>query len=340
MKKCFVHSAVSISAQNTFDNVQFLSDGKTLSEEKTNAMYPDFKQFIAATSLRRMATGVKMGVTAAKKALKDADLKMPDAILTGTGLGCITETEKFLTVLITDNELYLTPTSFIQSTHNTVGGAIALDLQCKSYNNTFTNGANSFESSLIDAKLSLEEGLKNILVGGIDELGTEFVDYLNLVEKQREKPVKVALSEGAQFFVLSSEAKNAVAEVVDVEISGSISEENIESKLKLFLNENYIFEEEIDAVIFGKNGDGFDAYYEILQNGIFSETQQLHYKHLCGEYFTASSFGFWVGTQILKFQNVPEILKLNSNQKRNYKTILLYNQLKGNNHSFVLLKRC
>ena len=56
--------------------------------------------------------------------------------------------------IITKN--ILTPTSFIQSTHNTVGGQIALELQCKGYNFTYVHGSNSFESALLDAKLQLE----------------------------------------------------------------------------------------------------------------------------------------------------------------------------------------
>jgi len=340
MKKVYINSAVSISAQNTFEDDAFLRSAKILTKEKTNAIYPDFREFIAVSSLRRMATGVKMGVTAAKKALIGANIEMPDAILTGTGMGCIEDTEKFLNTLIKNNEAYLTPTPFIQSTHNTVGGTIALALQCKGYNNTFTNGAVSFESALLDAKMGIDEGLNNILIGGVDELGLEFIDYLNLIEEQKDKPLKVSLGEGAQFFVISSKKEKAVVEVLDVIIFGKISEENIEKELKNFLKENEISEAEIDATILGKNGDGFDVYYEILQNGLFSETQQLHYKHLCGEYFTASSFGFWAGIQILKTRTIPEILKLNSDVKNNYKTILLYNQFKGENHSFILLRRC
>ena len=49
----------------------------------------------------------------------------------------------------------LTPTSFIQSTHNTVGGQIALGLECKGYNFTYVHASISFESALLDAQLQL-----------------------------------------------------------------------------------------------------------------------------------------------------------------------------------------
>lgn len=59
-------------------------------------------------------------------AMKDANVESVDAIITGTGLGCIEDSEKFLKSILDNKEEFLTPTSFIQSTHNTVGAQIAL----------------------------------------------------------------------------------------------------------------------------------------------------------------------------------------------------------------------
>ncbi len=85
---------------------------------------------------RRMSRIIKMGVCAAMKCLQDAEIKNPDAIITGTGMGCIEDTGKFLSSYIENEEKLLNPTPFIQSTHNTVGAAIALMLKCHNYNNT------------------------------------------------------------------------------------------------------------------------------------------------------------------------------------------------------------
>ena len=68
---------------------------------------------------------------------------------------------------------------------------------------------------------------------------------------------------------------------------------------------NNIKTDDIDAVILGNNGDAqFDGYYNVA-NTIFSKTPQVYYKHLSGEYNTASSFGFWVASKILKTQQIP-----------------------------------
>ena len=98
---------------------------------------------------------------------------------------------------------------------------------------------------------------------------------------------------------------------------------------------------DVDIIILGNNGDiDFDVYYENLQNKIFKNMQQLYYKHLSGEYNTASAFGLWTACQILREQKIPEILKLNESTNPSMESVLLYNQYRGEYHSFTLLKKC
>ena len=73
---------------------------------------------------------VKMGVSAAMMSMKKAGLEKVDAIITGTGMGCYEDTDKFLRSMLDNKEQLLTPTAFIQSTHNTVAGQIALIFKC------------------------------------------------------------------------------------------------------------------------------------------------------------------------------------------------------------------
>ena len=99
--------------------------------------------------------------------------------------------------------------------------------------------------------------------------------------------------------------------------------------------------DDIDVVVLGNNGDAdFDGFYNQLSDGIFSKTQQVFYKHLVGENNTVSAFGVWLASKILKTQTIPEIAKLNKINTSEIKTVLCYNQYRGENHSFVLLKKC
>jgi hypothetical protein len=107
-----------------------------------------------------------------------------------------------------------------------------------------------------------------------------------------------------------------------------------------FLASNNLTIEDIDAVVFGNNGDiEFDTYYVVLEN-IFSNIPQVYYKHLCGEYNTASSFGFWVASKIMKTQQIPQSIKMNDLTREKYTYLLLYNQYRGKDHSLILLKKC
>jgi hypothetical protein len=342
MKPCYINSAASISAQDTFDSNSFLETIITHQSKKAQAIHPKYKDFINPIASRRMATGVKMGIAASRIALKEALLETPDAIITGTGMGCIEDSEKFLNAIIDNDEQYLTPTSFIQSTHNTAGAQIALMLKCKGYNVTYVHGSVSFESALIDAQLMLQEHTANtVLVGALDELGTQFIQDMALAEAAEFKPITVPFGEGAHFFTLSSsKQKNTYCELKAIEITNKATPESIKEKLQTFLKRHNLVASNIDVLLLGNNGDGFDNYYHKLQDSIFNTTPQIHYKHLSGEFFTASAFGFWAAVNIIMQQEIPKALLINKVAKPSYKNVLLYNQFKGQQHSFILLTAC
>lgn len=354
MRKTYINGLGCISAQETFDTI-FLEKAEINENDTLFAVKPPiYKDFISPVAIRRMAKGVKNGIVASAIAMKEANVATVDAIITGTGMGCIEDSEKFLKAVIENKEEFLTPTSFIQSTHNTVGAQIALGLQCKAYNLTYVNASVSFESALLDAKMKIEEEEANaILVGGIDENAdytTSLFKLAGFIKKENEVPYKVLNStskgavygEGATFFVLENEKKSTTyAEVLDVEIINKLAVNEVESKCSAFLDANDLQVSDVDAIVLGFNGDvEFDAYYKILSENSFKNTPQVYYKQLSGEYNTASAFGLWVGAKIFKTQQVPKIIRVNNLEKPAYKTILLYNQYKGIDHSFILISKC
>ncbi len=354
MKKVYIKSVGSVSAQKTFDNAKFLDEIIDHENNILPIMDPNYKEYIPPVAARRMAKGIKMGVVASKIAMEEAKVDNVDAIITGTGLGCIKDSEKFVGAIIKDNEQYLTPTSFIQSTHNTVAGQIALGIGCKGYNFTYVHASISFESALLDAQLQLETNeAQNILVGGVDELTQHHIDIYTLIGHVKTEPTVASrllnsnskgaiLGEGANFFVVSNqkEASN-YAELIAVQTYNTLAIENLESAATNFLKEHDLNPKDIDVLILGSNGDvGFDTYYDTLGKALFNNTQQLYYKHLIGEFHTATSFAVWLGAKVLKSQTVPEAVKLNAIEASEVNTILIYNQYRGENHSFVLLRKC
>jgi 3-oxoacyl-(acyl-carrier-protein) synthase len=354
MRKVYIQSVGSISSQKTFDNSEFLEEITDYNDTVISVVNPIYKDYIPPAAARRMAKGIKMGVVASQIALKEANLDNIDAVITGTGMGCVVDSEKFVSAIIDDKEEYLTPTSFIQSTHNTVGGQIALGLGCKGYNFTYVHASNSFESALLDAKMQLElNEASSILVGGVDELGEHTVKIHRLINHIKPEVVSpsnvlnsntegAVFSEGANFFVLGNEKnQSSYAELVAVDIYNTLEKKVLPQLIETFLNNNDLNIEDVDVIIQGNNGDvSFDNYYKSLSEGLFAETAQVYYKHLCGEFNTASAFGVWLGAKILKTQGVPPIVELNDIKPSKIKTILLYNQYRGENHSFTLLRKC
>ena len=355
-KKIYINGVGCISPQNTFRNDDFLSDISEYESEYLTSIEPEYKQYISPIRLRRMSRIVKMGVSAAFIALDDAGVEIPDAIISGTGWGCLEDTEKFLTSMIDNKEQLLTPTAFIQSTHNTVSAQIALLKKCTGYNFTYTNRGFSFENSMIDAIYLLQEGnAKNILVGGIDEITP---NYYNITSKvgwwKKEKTSNLNLlqtnskgtlaGEGSTFFSVSSKKSDrSYAELKSLTtIYKPTSNEIIDNAVSNAVQNAGLTTSDIDLAILGYSGDSTkDKVYKDISQQSLKSVPRAWFKHLCGEYYVASSFGLWLASQILKSQTIPDAVLLDERDlSKPIQNILLYNHYDESNHSIYLISRC
>ncbi|WP_346983393.1 beta-ketoacyl synthase N-terminal-like domain-containing protein [Chryseobacterium sp. POE27] len=320
------------------------------SSQVLKAVEPLYKEFIPPAMIRRMSKTVKMSSVVSQFALKEAGIKNPDAIIVGTGIGCSQDSEKFLKNVLDNNEEFLTPTYFIQSTHNTVAGQIALGLQCHAYNFTYVNTSSSLEFSFLDAKLQINDGeAENILVGSTDEQTDRTMELYKLnktIKKEENLPVNylnsttegVIWGEGASFFVLGKDkTENSYAQLKDIQISNRLDLDETQQFIEDFLAKNNLSTQDIDAVILGFSGDTKADVYYIKAMDLFENSALLYYKHLSGEFNTASGFSTFMACHILKKQEIPEVMVINDLTKNEVKNILLYNHLGGNDHSLVLL---
>lgn len=351
MGKVYINGIASVSPQQ--ENIFTSEEIREYQQNIIPAIDQNYKEYIKPMLLRRMSKAVKMGLLSSKKSLEDAGIELPEAIFVGTGQGCMQDTEKFLEQIDSQNEQLLSPTSFIQSTHNTVGGQIALDLKCTGYNMTYTQDAVSFESAMKDAfdQFQLNE-IQSAIVGGVEEIAkisTRFQYYDNQLKAEEisnlelfdKRSAGTITSESAGFFVLqNSRNENTYAEVFDLKIFNEISAESISEEIIQFLKDNDLDASQIDAIMVGKNGDDrYDHYYENVLEDLFSEQQQLAFKHLVGDNNAVSSYAVWLCSQVLKFQRIPDFLKMNSVSHSEIRNILIYNQYLGKNHGLILLQR-
>jgi len=348
----YINSVACISVQDTL-NENFLQNLQPVnSPQVLKAIEPNYKEFIPPAASRRMSKTVKMSSVASQYALKEAGIENPDAIIVGTGMGCSQDSEKFLKNVIENNEEFLTPTFFIQSTHNTVSGQIALGLQCHAYNFTYVNTSSSLEFSFLDAKLQINDGeAENVLVGSTDEQTDRTMELYklnNTIKEERNLPVDflnsnsegVIWGEGSSFFVLGKEkTESSYAQLKDIQIINKLELAESQQFVEDFLAKNNLKSEDLDAVILGFSGDSeSDVYYKNVSE-LFPNSALLYYKHLSGEFNTASGFSTFMACHILKKQEIPEVMKINSVKKSDIKNILLYNHLGGKDHSLVLLEK-
>lgn len=248
---------------------------------------PDYKPIIPNPGIRRrMSRIIKMGVAAALQCINNET--QPEAIITATGLGCLADTEKFMAQLLDNNEQLLNPTAFIQSTFNTIGAQIALLQKLEVYNTTYVHRSHSFENALSDAKMLLDEGRHDILVGAIDEI----YETPRQIKQRLGLLNNITPGEGAQFFLLDNDPAQSIAAIHAVEYC--TAPPSVPHFLETALQKQGWDHNQIDIWMTGENGnEQHDAIYRtILPQS--SRARHIPFKRQCGEYPTAIAYA--VGT--------------------------------------------
>lgn len=352
----FINGLNSISPQDTFgessltemvreyDNVRFLK-----------CIEPKYSDFIDPMASRRMSRIVKMGLASALCCLKSSGVDNPGAIITGTGLGCIEDTTKFLASMYENEEKLLNPTPFIQSTHNTVSSAIAQIIKCNNYNNTYCDTGLAFENALLDAVMLINErAADNILLGAIDELTPSLFSITERLGFWKRNPVNslkllsdlskgTIAGEGVSFFLLGNQRnENSYCRIAGLKTMFT-GNNLITAELSEKMIRDLQFEEgpEIDLTLMGLNGDPEqDKIYNQLLETVFRNSRAACYKHLSGEYQTSVAFALYLAARIIKEQKVPAAMSLNNGSEREIKNILIYNHVRSASHSAILITKC
>lgn len=316
----YINAASTISHQPTFQNAGFSELIEPL-DNSSELISPNYKDYIDAGLLRRMSKILRMSVAAAKECLKQAEIDQPGAIIVGTGLGCLQDTEKFLSTFLSIEGL-LPPTSFIQSTHNTIAGQISLSIGNHGYNMTHTQNTLSFEHALIDASLLLSEGKDNIITGAADE----FITFLDEAAEHLVASSKRHLTSGASFFILGkNKTETSVARVKDVRTVGLI--QDIDAAIDLFLLDNFLNISEVDLVLYSdfSEREMMDSFaHQYFNEHYHADSKLINYTKLSGLYPTNSAFAMhYAVDRIQQEPKLKNVLILNGLNKINLGLILI-----------------
>lgn len=341
---CYIHAASAISPQLSFAPESFLLPLQTSAGNQLYVQDAPYREYISPVAIRRMSRMLKFSISAAIKAWRDAGEPALDGILTGTGNGSITDMQSFLMDMITLKEETLNPTAFIQSTFNSPNGWIAMQTKCEGYNQCFLHRGISFELALLDAQMLLSEaeGPQHLLAGCYDELTELYYiikDKIGYWKKENiaserlfhhnDTPGTIA-GEGAAFFVLSNQPENALAQIKGLAIlEENLSPAALSERLHTFLADNGLQAADIQLVLTGANGDSRNnAFYEAACAAL-PAAGVAGFKHLCGEYDTATGFGLWASVQLLQEGTVPEVMCLKDPTEEVRQILILNKAIRG-----------
>lgn len=161
-----VQPTVVNTTEGSENEIKILSHVEITSEEELEGI----RKYVKPLEVRRMGKIMKSSLLSSMEALAQANIEIPDAIITGTIYGCLEYSELLLEQMKEEGETMLKPTHFMQSTHNTIGSNIAIKTKCHGYNVTYTQGVESLEWAIRDAEMLIKEGkAKTVLVGCHDE---------------------------------------------------------------------------------------------------------------------------------------------------------------------------
>ncbi|HOS85200.1 MAG TPA: beta-ketoacyl synthase chain length factor [Bacteroidales bacterium] len=352
-KPIYINGLGSISIQQplSFEGIQQPLSYQT---PHVRCVEPNYKDFFDAVQARRLSKIIKRAIVTAKQAVDDSGISMPDAIVTGTGLGCVEDTEKFLDAMIRNEEKFLQPTFFIQSTHNTISSQIAIHMNCKGYNNTYIHRGVSFENALLDAYLLFQRGtIRTALVTGNDEMTPNYFILLGRIGywKQAIQNTRTCITQEQSNGSFAGEGSVSIM-FSDTPSSKSYACLNrmsllykpvkpMQQIIREFVADCGLNIDDIDVCMTGMNADiENDAVYNSVLQDLFSPNAIGTYKHICGEYYTSLSYGMLLSAYCIQQGIVPAHCILGGVEKSGVKHILLYNHFRNRDHSLMLLSTC
>lgn len=341
----YIHQSLCISPQETFDSINV--EELTIYTDKLVAKEPKYE--IPNGVLRRMGKAVRMGVGTALPFIKN-ELSF-DGIVIGTANGGMEDCIKFLNQIVDYEEGTLSPTNFVQSTTNAVAAQISFMSKNTGYNITHVMKGHSFENAIIDAVMLLKENENNTyLLGSVEEIST-YNYNLELLAKAFKKEETLnkelynhntegtIIGEGAAMYLVNNKEENAIAKVADIKLTYSKNDSELIDSFTTFLEKNNLKVEEIDAVLLGESGDNRNLhFYDAISQQLSDYTNQLRFKHFTGEYSTSISLGLWTILQMIELTEIPTHFIKTKGKSTQLKNILIYNNYKGRQHTFLLVK--
>lgn len=305
--RVYIKAATQISMQQPLSEA-WMTAPVEHTEPYVRSLDPNFRDWLNPLESRRMGKILKRALVTAQKVMHDSGVQQPDAVITGTGLGCIENTELFLDQLCREGEEMLKPTYFMQSTHNTISSLISIHDHLHGYNTTYSHKSVSFDSALLDAFTQLRLGdIRTALVTGNDEMTPSYFSILQRAGYVGQSG-QVAAGETSVAMMLTTDPADALCEIEEV----SMSVRGVQQPFA-----------PADLLVLGTNGvpQNDQLYREVAQHMPGVET--FEYKRLFGESYTVSGLGVYAAAHLLSQGRAGRVLFVNHSDNLNVTFVTL-----------------
>lgn len=249
---------------------------------------------------RRLNRITQMAIFAARRSHPSPPTKRL-AVALGTGFGCLDEGAIFIENLFTKNEAEPMPTRFPGSVHTAPSGQVAIDLGATGLNSAPTMGEISFESALWQAMNQIATGeADEALAGAVDELNKY---PLSIGKRWGFWNDRTIPGEAAVVANLAKQPADRapLARVTTVRLGRF--PRPFEAKREADWITAAVDLASIQTIVTGAKGwPALDDYYNEVIAELTRRTGRhftiCHYKQDCGEFYSASAYGFSVAVEL------------------------------------------
>ena len=242
-------------------------------------------------------------ITARKSHAPDATQRV--SVTIGTGLGCLEDAGAFIENLIAKDEREPMPSRFPNSVHNSPAGQVAIDQAAQAMNSAPTVGEITFECALWQgiSQLSIDEA-DCALVGAADEADKYL---LSIGQRWGAWNDDIKPGEGAMVasLVRAEKITAPLARVAAVKLGRYRRPFNAEAEADWITAAVDL--SQVGVFLSGAGGfmklePMYQAVAAALSKRAGRTVEHQTYKQLCGEYHSASGFGFSVAVNVAREQ--------------------------------------
>ena len=318
--------------------------------------------------IKRMGRGQAMAIAAVQRAIDNCPAPPARGGETAVSVGTAWAEEgdeiTFLETLIKFGEKGAKPAFFVNSVKNALASQLALTFGFQGENQTFTHDALSFESALWQGARLVRAGrARHAVVCGVEALvefqeihghllgwyGTDPAPLAPLSAEKRAAGQGTLPGEGAAAFALTAPGTVAapLARLVGVRARGPLQRAPVlTAKGELAFVEQTLRDagtrlDSVGLVLVGANGDpALDEIYTEVARGLRAWAEGLAvgvYRHLTGDFATASALGFELAVRAVASRAVPSEVRVVEGAPRSIDRALLYHVTSAGYHSAMIV---